>query len=105
MLKVWGGLEERASRNLMIQALVWPHTALTGEEPMPRAGHRPNPLRGWGQAGSGGKAPRGPLPPKWEIFLCCYVAMVEARPVPDPCTPFPVLGELSQPSHFFNFGK
>lgn len=39
MLKVWGGLEEGASRNLMIQALIWPHVALIGEEATPRAGH------------------------------------------------------------------
>lgn len=57
-----------------------------------------------GQAGNGGEVLRGPLPPSREIFLCC-VAIVEARPVPDPCTPFPVLGELSQPLDFFNFGN
>lgn len=105
MLKVWGGLEEWTSRNLKIQALLWPHSALTGEE----AWGWPRPLSQarmkLGQAGSGGEVPWGPLPPKWKILLCCYVAIFEARPVPDLSTPFPVLGELSQPLHFFKFGK
>lgn len=79
------------SRNLTIQALLWPHVALNGEGAVPGAGHRPCP----GQDEAGGRlevedsqVPRGLLPPKGEIFVCCYVAIVEARPGQTPARPY-----------------